>query len=42
MATVAVGWGMFAPVRLKEMEPDFYFEKPDEILKLCPQGGSNE
>ena len=38
VATVAVGWGMFAPVRLKELEPDFYFEKPDEILGLCPQG----
>ncbi|MHB8859456.1 MAG: HAD-IA family hydrolase [Thermoleophilia bacterium] len=37
-ATAAVGWGMFAPVRLKELEPDFYFEKPDEILGLCPQG----
>lgn len=37
-ATVAVGWGMFAPVRLKELEPDYYFEKPDEILDLCPQG----
>lgn len=38
MATAAVGWGMFAPVRLKELEPDFYFEKPDGILELCPKG----
>ncbi len=38
MMTAAVGWGMFAPVRLKELEPDFYFEKPDEILLLCPEG----
>jgi len=38
MATVAVGWGMFAPVRLKELEPDFYCESPDEILKLCLKG----
>ena len=35
--TVAVGWGIFPPVRLKEMEPDFYFEKPEEILGLCPE-----
>ncbi len=34
--TAAVGWGIFPPQRLKELEPDFYFEKPDEILKLCP------
>ncbi|MFA6002227.1 MAG: pyrophosphatase PpaX [Thermoleophilia bacterium] len=38
IATAAVGWGMFAPVRLKELEPDFYFEKPEEILGLCPKG----
>ncbi len=38
MKTVAVAWGMFPPVRLKELEPDFFFEKPDEILGLCPQG----
>lgn len=38
MATAAVAWGMFAPVRLKELEPDFYFEKPDGILELCPEG----
>lgn len=38
MATAAVGWGMFSPVRLKELEPDFYFEKPDGILELCPKG----
>ncbi len=36
VATAAVGWGIFPPVRLKEMEPDFYFESPDEILGLCP------
>ncbi len=36
--TAAVGWGIFAPQRLKELEPDFYFEKPDEILDLCPPG----
>jgi pyrophosphatase PpaX len=36
-ATAAVGWGIFPPVRLKEMEPDFYFESPDEILDLCPK-----
>lgn len=35
--TVAVGWGIFPAVRLKEMEPDFFFEKPDEILGLCPE-----
>ncbi|MDA8166353.1 MAG: HAD-IA family hydrolase [Actinomycetota bacterium] len=35
--TVAVDWGIFPAVRLKEMEPDFYFEKPDEILGLCPE-----
>lgn len=40
--TVAVGWGMFAPVRLKELEPDFFFEKPDEILSLCPEGNSGK
>ena len=40
MATAAVGWGMFTPVRLKELEPDFFFEKPDEILGLCPGGQS--
>ncbi|HDY69549.1 MAG TPA: HAD family hydrolase [Actinobacteria bacterium] len=38
VATAAVGWGLFTPVRLKEMEPDFYFEEPDEILQLCPPG----
>lgn len=37
IATAAVGWGMFAPVRLRELEPDFYFEKPEEILGLCPE-----
>ena len=37
IATAAVGWGIFPSVRLKEMEPDFYFEKPDEILTLCPE-----
>lgn len=41
-ATAAVGWGMFTPVRLKELEPDFFFEKPDEILGLCPEGSSNQ
>lgn len=38
-ATAAVGWGIFPPVRLKEVEPDFYFESPDEILGLCPASG---
>lgn len=42
MATAAVGWGMFAPVRLKELEPDFYFEEPDAILGLCPKGSPGE
>ncbi|MFA5802593.1 MAG: pyrophosphatase PpaX [Thermoleophilia bacterium] len=37
IATAAVGWGMFEPVRLRELEPDFYFEKPEEILRLCPE-----
>lgn len=41
VATVAVGWGMFPPVRLKELEPDFYFERPEEILQLCPRDGSS-
>lgn len=36
MKTAAVGWGIFSPVRLKELEPDFFFDKPEEILKLCP------
>lgn len=36
-ATAGVGWGMFPPVRLKELEPDYYFEKPEEILRLCPR-----
>ncbi len=36
IATAGVGWGIFPPQRLKELEPDFYFEKPDEILSLCP------
>lgn len=35
MATAAVGWGMFSPVRLKELEPDFFLEKPEDILKLA-------
>ena len=35
--TVAVSWGIFSAVRLKEMEPDFFFDKPDEILGLCPE-----
>lgn len=34
--TAAVGWGIFPPVRLKELEPDYFFERPEEILKLCP------
>jgi pyrophosphatase PpaX len=37
MATVGVGWGMFPAVRLKELEPDFFFDRPDEILQLCPE-----
>ena len=37
MATVAVGWGIFPAVRLKELEPDFYFDKPEDILQLCPE-----
>lgn len=37
MATAAVSWGMFPEVRLKEMEPDFYFEEPWEILDLYPE-----
>lgn len=36
MATVAVGWGIFPAVRLKELEPDFFFVRPGEILRLCP------
>ena len=36
MATVGVGWGIFPAVRLKELEPDFFFDKPEEILQLCP------
>ncbi len=36
-ATAAVGWGIFPAVRLKEVEPDFFFERPDEILGLCPE-----
>lgn len=35
-ATAAVAWGMFPAVRLKELEPDFFLEKPADILKLCP------
>lgn len=35
MATAAVGWGMFPAVRLRELEPDYFFESPDEILELC-------
>lgn len=37
MATVAVGWGIFPAVRLKELEPDYYFDMPGEILQLCPE-----
>lgn len=37
MATVAVGWGIFPAVRLKELEPDFFFDEPGEILQLCPE-----
>jgi pyrophosphatase PpaX len=37
MATAAVGWCIFTPVLLKDLEPDFYFEQPDEILSLCPE-----
>lgn len=37
MASAGVGWGIFPTVRLKELEPDFFFEKPDEILRLCPK-----
>lgn len=40
MATAAVGWGMFPPVRLKELEPDFFLDKPEEILELCPEGSN--
>ncbi len=36
IATAAVGWGIFPAVRLKELEPDYYFDKPEEILMLCP------
>lgn len=36
MATVAVSWGIFSPVRLKEMEPDYFFDNPEEIMQLCP------
>ncbi len=36
VATAAVGWGIFPAVRLKELEPDYYFDKPEEILMLCP------
>lgn len=38
IATVAVSWGIFPPVRLKELEPDFFFDNPEEILQLCPEG----
>lgn len=38
-ATAAVGWGMFSAVRLKELEPDFFLEEPEEILGLCPKLG---
>jgi pyrophosphatase PpaX len=34
--TAAVGWGIFPPVRLKELEPDFWFDQPAEIMQLCP------
>lgn len=37
MATAAVGWGMFPAVRLKELEPDFFFDRPADILRLCPE-----
>lgn len=36
-ATGAVGWGMFPAIRLKELEPDYFFDKPEEILALCEQ-----
>ena len=42
MATAAVGWGIFSPVRLKELEPDFFLEKPEDIIKLCPEGNEEE
>ncbi len=36
VSTAGVGWGIFPPVRLRELEPDFFFERPEEILALCP------
>jgi len=35
MATAAVSWGIFPAVRLRELEPDYFFDKPEEILGLC-------
>lgn len=37
IATVAVSWGIFSAVRLKELEPDYFFDRPEEILQLCPE-----
>ena len=39
--TAAVGWGIFPVVRLKELEPDFFFDSPDQILSLCPDDGGS-
>lgn len=38
--TAAVAWGMFPEVRLKELEPDYFFRRPEEILFLCGGPGA--
>ncbi len=38
MATAAVAWGVFGRRELLAAEPDYWLERPDELLDLCLRG----